>query len=259
MTASPTFPRAIAPVLAGLALVALSACDIPDLGRPRPAAAATPKAGPVHAVATVERPGPITWNAAAGAFEYQGLPLRAEKLWTFEGATDGFVMATGDFAPAPGQGLVVTGVKPGGILRSPSGLHVEGATRPYLLVRLTRLKPGKGWDGRVYYSTASHGETVDFFNKPVSGADPKVNETVVLAYDMHALAAGGADWKSSKIEQVRIDLDGAPGGAFLIREVAIAQSPQAAVAAAQPKPPPRQPTLTLPDRPVAEKVADTEN
>ncbi len=255
MTASPTFRRALAPALAGLALCALSACD----GVGRPAADDAAKARPVRPVAAVEHDGPIVWNPKSGGFEYRGLPLRAEKLWTFEGATDGFVLDAGDFAPAQGQGLILNFTKPFGSLRSPSGLHVEGSNRPYILVRLTRLKPGKNWDGRVYYSTPSHGETLAYYNKPLSGGDPPVNETVVLAYDMHALAAGGGDWKSSKIEQVRIDLDGGSGGAFLIREVAIAQSPQGAVAAAQPKPPPRQPTLTLPDRPAAEKVADLEN
>lgn len=201
---------------------------------------------PPAARPAVEAPGPVQWNAQSGAFDYQGHALRSEKLWTFDGATDGFVMATGDFGPADGAGLMVTGVKPGGILRSPSGLNVDGRNRSYVLVRLTRLRNGGRWDGSLYYSTAAHGEAVAYHAKPIFGGDPAINQTVVLVYDMSQLQAGGADWLQSRIQQVRIDLDGDPGGAFIIRQFAIAQSPQGALAEAQPKAPPRQNTLTDP-------------
>jgi hypothetical protein len=65
-----------------------------------------------------------------------------------------------------------------------------------------------------------------------------------MVFDMHRLAAGGDDWKTSKIDQVRLDLDDGPGGAFVIRQVAIAQDPGDLF-----------PPLPAPAKP-AEKVAD---
>ena len=244
-------------VLAGA--LTLAACDRPSPRLLRRAAVPVPAAVAVAAPASFpaarEVTGPIRWDAARGAFVADGKVLRAEKLWTFDGTSDGFVAAGGEAVPADRAGLAVRESGDALSLRTPRGLNVDGHTRSLFLVRLTRVKAARPWDGTVYYSTKAHGETQAFFAKPAYGADPAVNETQVLVYDMRQLRAGGEDWKTSIIDQVRVDLDAAPGGAFVVHQVAIAQSPEAALAEAQPKPPPRQPTLTLPDRPAAAAVA----
>lgn len=243
------------------AALALAACDQPAprlLKRapvPTPALAAA-AAAPATFPAAREVAGPIRWDPARAAFVADGKVLRAEKQWTFEGTSDGFMAAGGEVAPADRAGLSVRETGGALSLRTPRGLNVDGHTRSLFLVRLTRVKSAQPWDGTVYYSTRDHGETQGFFAKPAFGADPAVNETQVLVYDMRQLKAGGEDWKGSIIDQVRIDLDAAPGGAFVVHQVAIAQSPESALAAAQPKPPPRQPTLTLPERPAPAAVAE---
>jgi hypothetical protein len=248
-------------VLALLAVLALSACDRPAqrvrhvAPVPHPA---VPPGTPIAASATSaaspsllrqfpdEPPSPVQWNPATAAFEFKGQALRAEKVWTFDGATDGFVATHGEVLPADGSGLSVTIGGRDSILRTPRGLNVAGANRSLVLVRLTRTGAVKRLDPTVYYSTATHGESQAWFAKPAFGGHPRLNDTVTMVFDMHRLAAGGDDWKTSKIDQVRLDFDDGPGGAFIIRQVAIAEDPgnlfpaqpaaPKAVEAAKPKP-----------------------
>jgi len=177
-----------------------------------------------------ERSQPFRWNETAREFEYEGQPLKAAKLWTFDDSTEGFVVAGGDARLTSGSGLSVVQSEPDPILRSPSGLNVNGSVNTLVLVRLTRAAPGKAWAADVHYTTASHGESASFVAKPIQGANPAVNETTVLVYDMAHLKKGGPDWTQSIIDQVRFDFEDAPGGEFLVRQVAIARLPSSAVA-----------------------------
>jgi hypothetical protein len=174
----------------------------------------------------VERPGPVRWNAATGAFELDGKPLKTAKLWTFDGSTDGFTPVGSKIVPAAGQGLAIAIADP--TIRSPSGLNVPGAQYPLVLVRLTRTAAGSLWDGAFHYSTAAHGEAFNFMDKPLSGADPRVGETTILVYDMTRQTKGAPDWMQSTIDQIRFDIEDKPGGAFVIRQVAIAEDPDPA-------------------------------
>ncbi len=222
-----------APILLAAALC-LTGCD---RLAPREKKLAAPPAGVAEAEARRLRPpppvkpqrqappAPLTWSAASGAFEFQGKPLKAEKLWRFEGSTDGFVASGGEVLPLDGAGMRYRMVRPDPILRSPKGLNVDGHTRTLVIVRLTRLLPGQAWDGTVFYTTAAHGESAGFRARPAFGAPPKPGETTILVFDMQRLQHGGADWTSSIIEQIRIDLDDAPGGEFAIHQVTIAADP----------------------------------
>lgn len=193
----------------------LAACRRPTDAAQAPAAAPT-----------VERAGPIRWNATAGGFELNGQPLKTSKLWTFDGSTEGFTGVNSKITPAPGQGLAVVMIDP--TIRSPKGLDVPGNQYPLVLVRLTRTAPGTLWDGALYYATAAHGEAIGFLGKPLSGANPQVGETTTLVYDMSRQTIGASDWTQSVIDQVRFDLEDKPGGAFLIRQIAIAEDPDPA-------------------------------
>jgi hypothetical protein len=206
-------------------LAAVTACS-------RPAETSKTAANAGAAAPLVERAGSVRWNAASGGFELNGKPVKTLKLWTFDGSTEGFTPVGSKVAPAPGSGLTVVVADP--TLRSPKGLNVPGGQYPLVLVRLTRTQAGTPWDGALYYSTSAHAESINFFGKPTSGADPKVGETTTLVYDMSRLAAGGADWTQSTIEQIRLDLEDRPGGAFLIRQVAIAENPDATAPVAAP-------------------------
>ena len=227
----------------GLVLaVALAACGRPsDTAKPAPATASGP---------LVERASPIRWNAASGGFELAGKPLKTVKLWTFDGSTEGFTPVRSKIIPAPGSGISVTLADP--TVRSPKGLNVPGGQFSLVLVRLTRTAPASAWDGALYYSTANHGEGIGFFGKPLSGADPAVGETTTLVYDMSRQASGGPDWTQSTIDQIRLDLEDRAGGAFLIRQIAIAENPDpAALGPVAPATPTSQPSGPAPAKPAA--------
>jgi hypothetical protein len=212
----------------GLALAALlSSCS-------RPADQAKAPTAPVPV--GPERAGPYSWNASAGGFEMGGKSLRTVKLWTFEGSTDGFTAVGSKIFPAAGQGIAVTIADP--TIRSPKGLDVPGGQYSLVLVRLTRTAPGAPWDGALYYSTAGHPEAIKYLGKPLSGANPAVGETTTLVYDMSRQAIGGPDWMTSTIDQLRFDIEDKPGGAFVIRQVAIAENPNPAPIAPAPAPAP---------------------
>jgi hypothetical protein len=224
---------------ASLALVAAVAA-LASCGRPaEKAKAPTTPAGPV-----VERPGPVHWNAATGGFELNGKPLKTAKLWTFDGSTEGFTAMGSPIVPAPGQGVAVAIVDP--TIRSPKGLSVPGGQYPLVLVRLTRTAAGSAWDGALYYSTPAHPEMSNFLGKPILGADPHVGETTVLVYDMSHQTVGGPDWTQSNIDQIRLDVEDRPGGAFLIREIAVAENPDPAALGPVSAPPAAPPPAPAP-------------
>jgi hypothetical protein len=176
-----------------------------------------------------ERPGPATWNATSGGFELNGKPVKAAKQWTFDGSTDGFTAVGSKIAPASGSGLTLTMADP--TIRSPKGLAVPGAQNTMVLVRLTRTGAGEAWDGALYYSTACHGESINYLGKPLSGSDPKVGETTTLVYDMSRQPRGAPDWTQSTIDQIRFDVEDKPGGVFVIRQIVIGADPDAGAAA----------------------------
>jgi len=207
-----------------IGLAALVAVASPLAACHRPADKA--ETSPTAPAPLVERPGPVRWNASTGAFELGGKPLKTAKLWTFDGSTDGFTALGSRIAPAAGQGIAVTIADP--TIRSPKGLNVPGQQYSLVLVRLTRTGAASGWDGALYYSTANHAESINFLGKPLSGADPKVGETTTLVYDMSRQTIGGPDWTQSLIDQIRFDIEDKPGGAFLIRQIAIAENPDPA-------------------------------
>jgi hypothetical protein len=200
----------------GLAAAAflLVACNKPAEAPPAPAAPA------------VEKTGPVGWNATTGGFELNGRPLKTAKLWTFDGSTDGFTGVRSKVTPAAGQGLAVTVADPS--LRSPKGLGVPGGQFPMVIVRLTRTGAGEAWDGALYYATAAHPESASFLGKPMGNAQPGLNETVTLVYDMSRQANGAGDWLASTIDQIRLDIEDKPGGRFVIHQISIAENPEAA-------------------------------
>jgi len=220
-------------LIAALGLALLSACDQPRSREPRLNPRPQPADDrhlPPAALSTgtaVERPGPYAWDAEAARFTFNGQPLKAGRLWTFEGSTDGFVMTGGEVLPDETRGLRVAARAFDSVLRSPSGLALQGAQFNHVLVRVTRLSQAPDWDGSLHYVTAAHPEAPGFMARPLQGAEPEVNETVILAYDMRRLTKGGEDWVSSEIERIRLDFDDAAGGEFLVHQVAITEAPSA--------------------------------
>lgn len=244
MTAARLIPLAL--------VLALAACDKPA---PRTLKLApVPKPGlPVEKpVAPTTRVQPITWDAEQQTFRLGAAPLKSVRMWVFDGASDGFVLTGGLTGLAQNAGLRLTNQAPDPALRSPSGLEINGARGSLVLVRLTRKQASPAWDGSLYYTTAGHGEGQGYFAKPIMGGSPAVNETLILAYDMAHPLGGGDDWTTSLISQIRLDTDDSPGGAFVIRQIAVTENPGREALGLAPVPKPPEPAKAKPEeRPAA--------
>lgn len=220
-------------LLAMSGLLALAACDNAktrssnEAKAPLPANGIAPASGLITAPTgpVTERPGPIVWNEKTLNFEFNGKPLATGHQWVFTSAPSEFMVAAAASGPADGSGLAVTENRADVVLRSAGGLNLDGGKYPLLIIRLTRVKAGDLWDGSAHYTTIKHPESEAYLAKAPKDANPAVNETVTIVYDMHKLRRGGDDWKTSKIDQIRIDLDDAPGGAFIVHQIAVAERP----------------------------------
>ncbi len=220
-------------LLAMTASLVLSACDNARTRASNEAKAPVPANGIAPAVGLItaptgpvtERVGPVTWNETTRTFEFQGKALVAARQWIFNAEPNEFMVTSAATGPADGAGLAVTENRADVILHTAAGLDLDGGKYPLLVLRLTRVKAGDLWDGSVHYTTVKHAETEAYLAKAPKDANPGLNETVTIVYDMHKLRRGGDDWKSSKIDQIRLDLDDAPGGAFIIHQIALAERP----------------------------------
>lgn len=223
-----------ATLLIALGALGLSGCDQVNsaaeaIGLKKPPPPAPAPANPVR-----ERVEPISWDDGFGAFWYNGRPLSAARSWTFDRDAQGF---SGSVTLSAGiNGVEIANRLPDSLLRSPGGLGVDGSRFPLVLVRLTRLSDGPPWDGLLAWSTAEHPEGADFYTKPFLGEAPRVNETVILAYDMANPKKGGDDWTRSIIDQIRIDTDDGIGSRFRLRQIAIVENPDPAQLKAPPWP-----------------------
>lgn len=212
-------------ILAVLALAALGACDEPSPAYKKkhsvltPAEADAAKAEALPGPAR-ERNGPAAWNEAAQAFTLDGRPVRASRLFTFDGSTDGFTGVGAEVTPGAPTGAKVANFAADAVLRSGQGLAIDGTRDTLVLVRVTRLKAGGAWSGALFYTNGLHAEAETFRGLPTDRADIGVGETVTLVYDM-TQSSDPADWAAAPIDQLRLDLDDAAGGVFVLRQVAI--------------------------------------
>ncbi|NWC38339.1 hypothetical protein [Pseudomonas tolaasii] len=140
--------------------------------------------------------------------------------WQFEKNVEGWASANATMLVENGNlRLTTTAIDP--FMVSPT-LDINGATFTKVKVRLTRRAgdPGAFWDGKVFYATSGHAFSPNFF-KQIPSPNIAIGQTKILEWDMTALTAGGTDWSTSTITQLRIDLDQAAGGAFDIDWISV--------------------------------------
>lgn len=130
--------------------------------------------------------------------------------WTATGATTACGVMT----------VTSTGTNP--LLYSPAALDIDGSVDYVVTVRLRRLA-GSGWDGKLYYSTSGHTYSSSYY-KYVS-VDPTGGVTtsgwVTLTFSMNSLTAGGSDWLTSIILQLRLELGTTIADVFEIDYVSV--------------------------------------
>lgn len=90
-------------------------------------------------------------------------------------------------------------------LRSPSGLTIAGATYTRVRARARCTSGAPTFEGDLFYTTGGHGFSASFHKVIAAPADYAVNVWLDLEWDMTALTAGGSDWTSNTITQLRFD------------------------------------------------------
>lgn len=135
-------------------------------------------------------------------------------------ATDASVTAAdATLTLADGVGtLTATGSDP---VLGISDLAIDGEISRYVRMRVRRTT-GSSWDGKIYYATGSHSFSASYYVQ-ITEPDVANNQWVVIEADMHALTAGGTDWRDNTITQVRIDLASTSGDVWEVDWVAIGQ------------------------------------
>lgn len=160
-----------------------------------------------------------TMATMQGALGSAGLDPAPDALWQFDAGVEGWTGA-GCTLDASGGTLTVTATNNDPqIVRG--SLSINGGSFPLIRVKLTRRAgTASDWDGKLFYVTSAHGQSGSYY-KQASNPAISVGESAVVEWDMAALTAGGNDWLSSTIAQVRIDLGGTKGGVFDVDWIAI--------------------------------------
>jgi len=117
-----------------------------------------------------------------------------------------------------GMLLTQTGADP--IFRSASGLTIDGSLNRYVRIDIERtvIRSSGAWDGTLLYTTAAHGESGSF-KMAIPDVANVAGTRQVFILDMAALTAGETDWITSTITQLRLDLDSAGSGTFLLHSI----------------------------------------
>lgn len=144
-------------------------------------------------------------------------------IWYFDVTTESWSAAGGTATWNSGWvDVTSSGVDPQFI--SPSGMTVSGSVYQVIKARIKRLA-GTGWDGTAFYQTSGHGFSASYC-KTISmpaGFDT-VGDTVVVEFDMSDLTAGGTDWASNTITQIRLDFGSTPDDVISVDWVGIGRN-----------------------------------
>ncbi|MFG0919429.1 DUF1983 domain-containing protein [Pseudomonas sp. CJQ_11] len=167
-----------------------------------------------------------TIGVIQGALGASGLDPAPGGLWQFDADVEGWTASGATISVATAGAMRVTATNNDPQLVR-GGLSLAGGVFSVIRARITRRAgAASDWDGKVFYSTASHGQG-NYFKQAVN-PNLSVGQTAVIEWDMAALTAGGTDWVSSVITQLRLDLSNTSGGAFDVDWIAVGRVAPAA-------------------------------
>jgi uncharacterized protein YmfQ (DUF2313 family) len=140
--------------------------------------------------------------------------------WHFIGAVQGWTVANATLTPGTTSAtLLATAADP--ILRR-TIKACAGSKYRYVVVRFRRLVAGT-WEGSVQYVTPAHGESASYAKTIAEPAEWSTGAWAIVAWDMHALTAGGNDWLNSFITGLRLDFSSANGSSVEIDWIALSE------------------------------------
>lgn len=100
--------------------------------------------------------------------------------------------------------LTMTATTADPFIRTPA-LSLPGSRIPIVRVRARPLVSGATWDGACYYQTSGHNDSGAFYKRLATPVLVQ-NQWQTFEWDMSSLTAGGADYITNTIFNVRLDL-----------------------------------------------------
>jgi len=158
--------------------------------------------------------------AALAAAAYSGqTQYVAGRAWNFQNSAESWAAGSDATITVQPSYIDVQAIGANPAIASPAGLGIYGAGFTLVRARVRRTG-GSGWLGHLFYATESgHGMSGSYY-KEIADAT-LTGEWVVLEWDMTALTAGGSDWTSSTIDQLRLDLGGSSSDDFDVDWIAV--------------------------------------
>lgn len=143
--------------------------------------------------------------------------------WQFINSAQGWTATNGSITTQATSILFAsTGADPQIAL---SGLAFRGATYRYVIARVRRTVTGtEVWEGSLRYATPGHGESLSHY-KAIAEPSGIASDYVLAVWDMHALTAGGNDWRDNIITSLRLDLGSDTGNTYEIDWIAASKTP----------------------------------
>lgn len=139
--------------------------------------------------------------------------------WDFLTSTDGWTAGAATISTAGGfLTWVTTGTNPNLSRTFVIAERFLGADRDLIRARIRRSGGTGTWEGRMFYSTAGHGNTGSFTKTITAPSEP--DKWTIVEWDMSALTAGGTDWMVSTITGLRLDLVSDAGSTWQIDWIA---------------------------------------
>ena len=152
---------------------------------------------------------------------YGVAPCTAAKKWLFQNSNNGFTTNNAALTTSATNSVFApNGSDP--MLFTPSGLAIDGSRDYFIFIDVMKtVEPTAGlFDGKVFYATAGHSFSPSFY---ASFADIPLNVRTTIAVNMSQLTAGGNDWITNTITQIRIDFSNASNGSYNIYSVSISR------------------------------------
>jgi len=130
-------------------------------------------------------------------------------LYNFTNTADSWTATGATLTPAATYLTVAsTGIDP--IIRRT--VSFSGSQYRYVQIYIFRTA-GSTWDGKIFFSTAGHGDSALFYKQITEPTWDGVNYQLITV-DMSSLTVGGTDWTDNTITNVRLDFGGTAADSF---------------------------------------------
>lgn len=143
------------------------------------------------------------------------------EYWDFDqNSIQSFTVVNGTFVAGVGGATLTENANDMNLL-SPGSQAIDGSVYQIIVIDWERVSADTTFDGSIFYMTSGHSFSASFFNSFADVAvGPSHRQRTVI--DMASLVAGGTDWVTNVITQLRFDFGEVGTGAIKIHSIRVA-------------------------------------